>query len=757
MNREIIKKVFSQSYNVITAANGIEAMKIIETTPVAIVITDIFMEPMNGYELINNIRSKEEYKKIPIIAVTESDKASRKKALKAGADDLIYRPFISTILHNRVNGLLFDGFDINRYKLAYENNPIPFALYQVIDRPDTPSYKILYLNKSARENFSPPFTEYFLHTDENPQHRDFLLTALRTGDVQCCTAFDEQTKKMLDWTAYPDGNGLIAAMVHDITQQIEKQTKIEKFHKEEAIKARNELSDIISNIPSGIFVFRVDENEFCVIEANTAGCKLLDVDSKKVIGADKKAIMSFVHPDDAEVVENKIFKLAVSDCDVEYQCRIFNRSKNDYVWFAAQGHSKIQPDGNVYAFISYSDITSQKQLIETQTELLAVQKTNLAKTEFLSRMSHDMRTPMNGILGLIELMQEKDDIDDIKEDISQIKLSGHYLLNLLNDTLDISKIEAGKLELHEEPTNSIEVMQNILGNAQMLATGKGVQLKIILPPIPKEKWKPIIVDSARLEQILINIISNAVKYTPENGIVEIDMKTLSVTDTEVCDKYVIRDTGIGISEEFLPHIFDSFTQEGRMYTKRQNGTGLGLTIVKQLVDLMGGEISIKSEVDVGTEVTLIMRYKTFNGSLNVPQSTPTDILKGKRILLCDDHPLNAQIATKLLEKAGMQIDLASDGSIGVGMYEAAKDYYYDAVLMDIRMPVMNGLEAAREIRKSCKKDSKTIPIIAMTANAFDEDVENCLLAGMNAHMSKPISPEKMYHLLSKYISKNQIE
>ncbi len=751
MNRDIVRKMFGDTYNILEASNGIEAMEVIKTNTIGIAITDIFMEPMDGYELIHNIRSTDAYKKIPIIAVTESDQASRKKALKAGADDLIYRPFISSILHNRVNGLLFDGFDIDKYKLAYENNPIPYILYHVIDRPDTPSYKIIYLNRAARSNFVNFFEEDVLWTDERPEHRDMLLSALRTGESKHSSNYDENAGKWFDWMVYPDGNGLVAAIVHDITEQVSAQSEAAKRDAMEAIEAKNYLSNILGNIPGGIFVFRIDEDNFSVIASNHSGCRQIGIDYDKVLGVNKDKILSFVHPEDIKVVTDAIDRLRTPETEVSYQCRLFNRGKNMYVWFSAQAYSKTQPDGVLYAFISFSDITTEKQLAETKMELGAAKKANQAKTEFLSKMSHDMRTPLNGILGLIELMQDKNDIKDIKDDLSQIKLSGHYLLNLMNDTLDISKIEAGKLELHEEPADSETIMQNILANAQLMASGKGIQLKIIIPPIEKQAWKPVIVDSARLEQILINLISNAIKYTPEKGVVEVRMESLSVTDTEVVDKYIIKDTGIGMSATFLPHMFEPFSQEGRMYTKRQNGTGLGLAIVKQLVDLMGGEIKVTSEVNVGTEVTLIMRYKVSQVPLEHKKEESTDVLNGKHILLCEDHPLNAQIATRLLEKTGAKIDQASDGNIGVNMYEAAADGYYSAILMDIRMPVMDGIEAAKAIRKSGKRDSATIPIIAMTANAFDEDVDNCINAGMNAHLAKPVDPKVMYQTLIKCI------
>ncbi len=339
-------------------------------------------------------------------------------------------------------------------------------------------------------------------------------------------------------------------------------------------------------------------------------------------------------------------------------------------------------------------------------------------------------------------------------------MSGRYLLQLINDTLDMNKIEAGKLELNLKPINSQAVFGNILANATIMAKTKGIELEIKTPDIADNEWVPVLADSARLEQIILNIVSNAIKFTSKDGKVELIMETVSITENEVTDKYIIRDTGIGISEEFLPHIFEAFAQEGRANTARENGTGLGMSIVKQLVELMGGEISVKSKLNQGTEVTLVMRYPVNHESVNETGETlnddkQNDILKGKHIFLCEDHPLNAKIAIRLLGKKGIIVEHAENGQIGVEMYKRFESNYYDAVLMDVRMPVMNGLEATEAIRKLEREDSKSVPIIAMTANAYKDDVDNCINAGMTSHIAKPIEPEIMYKVITKCILTNK--
>ncbi len=411
-------------------------------------------------------------------------------------------------------------------------------------------------------------------------------------------------------------------------------------------------------------------------------------------------------------------------------------------------------------FFMQTDITQLvKEQERKQKELIAAleeaKRANQAKTTFLSRMSHDMRTPMNGVLGLAALMRDEVKDDKIKSDLEQLEVSGQYLLQLINDTLDMNKIEAGKLELNLQTTDSRAVFVNILANAEIMAKTKGIQLEVQLPDVPVEQWHPIMADAARLEQVIMNIVSNAIKFTPAGGTVQLIMESVSITQETVTDRYIIRDTGIGISEAFLPEIFQAFSQEGRMNTERENGTGLGMSIVKQLVDLMGGDISIQSKLGEGTTVTVLMSYAISHEMAQVENTLEYNLaaLKGKRILLCEDHPLNAQIACRLLEKKGMLIEHAKDGQVGVEMFAKSVDGYYDAILMDVRMPVLDGMQATKEIRKLSRRDATQIPIIAMTANAYQEDVKECIDAGMDAHIAKPIEPEIMYDVLAKYLEK----
>ncbi len=374
-----------------------------------------------------------------------------------------------------------------------------------------------------------------------------------------------------------------------------------------------------------------------------------------------------------------------------------------------------------------------------------------AKSDFLSRMSHDMRTPMNGIIGLTGLTLEMDGLTpEIHENLRKIDESANYLLSLINDTLDMNKIESNKIVLNKEAVNLNDFFEQMISVVKVSADQKNVEL--IAVPSPEEL--PLVyLDKVRVQQIFFNLLSNAIKFTPENGTVEVKGECRMLNSTQVYTKLTIKDSGIGIGREFLPKIFEPFEQEYNSATTNYSGTGLGLAIVKNLVDIMGGTISASSIKGVGSEfyVELIFNTADVPRESAVQREIPKEHLTGKRILLCEDHPLNAQIATKLLEKNGMVVELANNGQVAVSMFSESDTGYYDAILMDIRMPIIDGLEATKIIRGMERGDAAKIPIIAMTANAFDEDVQKSKAAGMNAHLAKPVEPEKMIQTLLELI------
>lgn len=379
---------------------------------------------------------------------------------------------------------------------------------------------------------------------------------------------------------------------------------------------------------------------------------------------------------------------------------------------------------------------------------------NKAKTDFLSRVSHDMRTPLNGILGLTELMKTTSDLELIKKYISQLEMSGKYLLNLINDTLDVSKIESGQMELNPIVCDGKNVFINTLGLLRPNVMEKDIAFNMHIAPLP---FTTLYLDVGRLEQLIMNIVGNAIKFTPRGGTIDLYMDNVECKNGVIKDRITVKDSGIGISKEFLPHLFEPFSQEHNINTSKIKGTGLGMTISKQIVELMGGEISVKSEVGKGTEFTFTLDFPVATkeqieaSKVNAPDKIDLDVLSGTKILLFEDNELNAQITKELLKSKDIIVDWVRDGKEGVDKFANSTQYYYDLMLMDIRMPVMDGLEATRAIRALDRLDSSSIPIIALTANAYDDNRAMSKKVGMNTHLGKPIEPKLLYNTIYKYV------
>ncbi len=387
-------------------------------------------------------------------------------------------------------------------------------------------------------------------------------------------------------------------------------------------------------------------------------------------------------------------------------------------------------------------------------EKIKIEEANKAKTDFFSRMSHDMRTPMNGILGMVELSEDEKDISVMQQNMGKIKDSGKYLLGLINDTLDFQKIESGKLELEPAVVDSKQIVAGIVDIIKPAAKKKKIDFRVINKNADLNSY--IRIDALRMKQVFINLLSNAIKFTPEGGTIEFEFELLSRDGMISHDRIYVRDTGIGMSEDFVKNkLFKPFCQEHNEVTDVYAGTGLGLSIVRKLVELMGGKIEVESELGVGTTFIIDIDfervdYDKLSDGNNTIKSQFEEIgkaLKGRQILLAEDHPLNAEISKKLLEKAGCKVVCVKDGEQCLKTFSNSDEYYFDAILMDIRMPNMNGLEATEKIRLLEREDAKTVPIIAMTANAYASDIQDCTRVGMNAHISKPIDTQIMYNTI----------
>lgn len=372
---------------------------------------------------------------------------------------------------------------------------------------------------------------------------------------------------------------------------------------------------------------------------------------------------------------------------------------------------------------------------------------NEAKSIFLSSMSHDMRTPLNGIIGFTDFALRTNDMNKKQEYLKKVQKSSMVLKNLVNDTLNVSRIESGKTTLNPEFTSTKEIYENLTLVIASAAEEKGIAF-YSSSTVPDNLY--VKVDKIKLSEIFMNLLSNAIKYTPKGGTVWFNVTYEEVNDQFAKFLFVIKDNGIGMSKEFQKKMFESFTQEDQN-TNNMEGTGLGLYIVKKYVDLMGGTISVESEQGKGTTF-----YVTFVRDLKIIDEDATHKnanydFTGKKILVAEDNQFNQEIAKTLLAEKGAEVTLANDGQEAVNLIKESEDGYYAAVFMDVHMPNMGGFEATKVIRSMDRKDAKIIPIIAMTADAYDQDVQNCMNAGMNAHVAKPIDTEHLYSVLNQLI------
>ena len=395
----------------------------------------------------------------------------------------------------------------------------------------------------------------------------------------------------------------------------------------------------------------------------------------------------------------------------------------------------------------------QKELLEEA--LVRANKASEAKSAFLTNMSHDIRTPMNAIVGFTTLATNHiDQKDRVEEYLAKIQASSHHLLSLINDILDMSRIESGKASLDEQRSSIHEIMENLHTILQPEADERGITLKVDAGP---EAEVPIICDKLKINQIFLNLLGNSLKFTAPEGVVSATVAEAPGAPAG-CRRYrmVVEDTGIGMSPEFLKHIFDPFERERTSTISGIQGTGLGMAITKSLVDMMGGTIEVTSTEGVGSRFTVMLTLREADASGDLAPTAPTrvvpsDALKGCHVLLVDDNLLNREIALTLLEDAGFEVECAVDGQMAVDMMAEPDADRFELVLMDIQMPVMNGYEAARAIR-ALEGPAATVPILAITADAFDTDRQKALDAGMDGHLPKPIEVDKLFAALDALLA-----
>ena len=547
-------------------------------------------------------------------------------------------------------------------------------------------------------------------------------------------------------------DGSIAGIHQDISEivRLEKDKIVETYLSETNEKLRNQnvaqndyYKEILDELPCGVFAYTVKEHR--IVHLNKRALKIFHIDDLEDVQSKMRSIFKkFEYPD--TTTNDRLIALRTNDGSVDFEV-IINPKESYEVHALAKSKVFKNPNGErivITCFLDISNMVMLKKALEQAKEGSA------AKSAFLFNLSHDLRTPLNAIIGFSELMKSHWNDPEVSRDyLEKIDESSQYLLSLINNILEMSKIESGKEELKEKPWDIYTSCDNLLQFFEPDLRQKNQTLNYSV----NIKHNMILTDSLKIREIYVNLMSNAIKYTDAGGTISFSLEEIEREEGLSDYKAIVQDTGIGISKDYLPHIFENFTRQKTSSESGVIGTGLGMPIVKKMVDLMHGTISVESEEGKGTTVVVNLphRYIIEKEEVDVVDDKEID-LTGKHILLVEDNDLNAEIAQTLLEDKGLKVMRAKDGLEAVMMVKENVVDCFDCILMDIQMPRMNGFEACKVIR-SLPNNRSQLPIIALTANAFEEDRKDCLDAGMSEHVAKPIEIQSLLQTIESVLKK----
>ena len=634
---------------------------------------------------------------------------------------------------------------------------------------DTDEYEFVFnqeTNHAQKHEEFKAFSDYvdaYASAFALPEFRDVMRRELDSNVIK--KHFETEDEYHFSFETSPNAAGLSCFQAHIVKEyeegshfailgfrSIDEIVQKERFYKDSLQKVNQELKHqldmITSALPGGVKISN-DDPEYSFKYVSEHFAQMLGYDTpEELMEASGGTIAALAHPDDLEHgVAQALEQYSKADhYEITYRMKCKNGS---WKYIEDRGHKIRKPDGMIE---HWNLILDQNELVEKTIALESEKKANQSKSDFLSRMSHDMRTPLNGIIGLMDIcMKHPEDRTLVDSSRLKARVAADHLLSLINDTLEMSKLENEETKISKEDFYLPDLLHEVETIAQMMADKECITIHFMDDPysIP---YPNLTGSSLRVKQIFLNLITNSIKYNRKNGSVDCFLKEEKQSDNRVLVDVTIKDTGIGMSEDFLKNIFQPFVQADQGARSHYKGTGLGMAIVKELLDRMDGTIQIDSVENQGTFIHVVIPFEIAEEPAVVQEMSelPKENLSGCRILLAEDNELNREIAAFLLKDEGISVTEAEDGQQAVECFLKMPEGYYDAVLMDIMMPVMDGYQAARAIRGSGKKDAETIPIIAMTANAFAEDKRKTMEAGMDAHLSKPLNVPELMETIRKF-------
>lgn len=614
------------------------------------------------------------------------------------------------------------------------------------------------------------YDEYIIHASA-PDFLSFfdrkqLLAALSAKQIlnyRLEVVPDEAGHRYLEVQIAPlhsveDGQHKIAIGIRSIDDLVlrEKCLEAKKERARKHLQFRKDLIATIGKIYCAIYFLDLDKGTYMEITGKSAYQNTLG--NEGLLNKGNRIVRRFlVAPESQASMKNFLDPSTLSDRLRERDTLCQSYLTTDGIWHLGRFLVKGRHEDGSIATLLYTihDIDETKRAeIAYQEELKKsareAQIANQAKTDFLRRMSHDIRTPINGILGMIEIADNHPtDIEKLKDCRHKIRQAAGTLLSMVSDILDMNKLESGMLEPESVPFDIWALLMEVNHLTEMQAPAYGVTVHVKNPPIPVRR---VIGSPTFLRRVLLNIASNALKYNRRGGRIEFSCDKIELTGEKVYFTLTCADTGIGMSPSFQQRAFEPFTQESNTARTHYMGTGLGLSIVKEFISKMGGTITLSSQKDVGTRFTITIPFTIDHASQEAETVSQSPVsLSGLHVLLVEDNELNREIALCLLEKEGMEITTCENGAEAVKAFRESPLGYYDLILMDIMMPVMDGYEASRRIRSLPRRDASLIPIFAMTANAFQDDIEKSHQSGMNEHLTKPLHTKTMLDAIRKYV------